>query len=110
MYKSYLISDALTMINKDKTFVMLVVSKDCDNCKLVSKLLKDRDIDFVKVNRDTNKDYDSIMNRMNITNKREEFPVIVYVENGEMKANLFDINEKSFNEFVEFHQLGNLEV
>ncbi len=109
MYKTYISSDALTMINNNKSFVMLVVSNDCSNCKLVGDLLKDNDIKFVKVNKDTNKDYNTIMSRMGITNKKEEFPVVIYVEKGKMKANLFSIStEEKLLQFIEFHQLGDL--
>lgn len=108
LYKSYSNSDAMTMINKKKTFVMLVVSNDCKSCELVDDKLKDNGIDAVKVNSDTNKDYDEIMAKMNIINKREKFPIIVYVEEGNMKANLFDVDsEQSINEFIKFHGLTN---
>ena len=109
MYKTYLSSDAMTMISKDKTFVMLVVSNDCEKCDLVKDILKERNINVVKVNKDTNKDYDNIMLKMGITNKKEQFPIIVYVENGEMKANLLNVTtEKMIDEFIEFHQLNDL--
>ena len=41
-------------------------------------------------------------------NKREEFPVIIYVKDGVMQANLFSINsEKMVNDFIEYHGLNN---
>lgn len=109
MYKSYISSDAMTMINNKKTFVMFVVSNDCSDCFLVKEMLKDKNIKFTTVNSDTNRDYSAIMSRMTILNKEKSFPFIVYVEDGKMKANLFDINsEKKLNEFIEFHALNEL--
>ena len=95
MYKTYISSDAMTMINNKKTFVMFVVSNNCSECDLVKDLLKDKNIKFTTVNSDTNKDYSAIMSRMTILNKKEKYPFIVYVEYGKMKANLFDITSES---------------
>ena len=45
---------------------------------------------------------------LKIENKREEFPILVYVEDGEMKANLFSVDSKEkVEDFIEFHGLNN---
>lgn len=108
LYKSYASSDVLTLINKKETFTILVTSNDCDNCELVSDILDDYDVDYKKLNRDKTKDYNEIMKKLDIENKREVFPIIVYVEDGNMKANLFDISsEKMVSEFLNFHKIIN---
>ena len=46
--------------------------------------------------------------KLNIVNKREEFPVIIYVKDGIMQANLFSINSKKMVlDFIEYHGLNN---
>ena len=48
------------------------------------------------------------MKKLTIENKSNEFPFIVYVDEGIMKANLFSIeSEKDVVEFVEYHGLNN---
>lgn len=108
LIKTYGSSNVLTKIEKDESLVILVTSKDCDNCSLVNDILKDNDIKFSKLNSSTNKDYAEIMKKLDIENKREEFPILVYVEDGEMKANLFSIDSKEkVEDFIEFHGLNN---
>ena len=108
LVKTYGVSSVLTKVNRKETFTIVVTSKNCDNCKLVYDILKDNDVKFVKINSSTNKNYEEIMQKLNIVNKREEFPVIIYVKDGVMQANLFSINsEKMVLDFIEYHGLNN---
>ena len=108
LVKTYGVSSVLTKVNKKETFTIVVTSKNCDNCKLVTDILKDNDVEFVKLNSSTNKNYEEIMQKLNIVNKREEFPVIIDVKDGVMQANLFSINsEKMVLDFIEYHGLNN---
>lgn len=108
LIKTYGSSSVLTKIEKDEDLVILVTANTCDNCDLVKDILKDKDIKFSKLNSSTNKDYSEIMRKLDIENKREEFPILIYVEDGEMKANLFSIDSKEkVEDFIEFHGLNN---
>lgn len=101
-------SNVLNKINKKDSFTILVTSKDCDNCSMVNSTLKKNDVKYVKLNSSTNKNYEEIMRKLTIENKSNEFPFIVYVDEGVMKANLFSIeSEKDVVEFVEYHGLNN---
>lgn len=108
LVKTYGTSSVLNKINKDETFTILVTAKECDNCKLVSNILKDYDVEFVKLNSSTNKSYEEIMKKLKVENKREEFPILIYIKDGEMQANLFSIDTREKVEgFIEFHGLNN---
>ncbi|MBQ3511292.1 MAG: hypothetical protein IJA30_03250 [Bacilli bacterium] len=108
LIKTYGNSNVLNKINKKDSFTILVVSKDCDNCSMVNSALKKNDVKYVKLNSSTNKNYEEIMKKLTIENKSNEFPFIVYVDEGIMKANLFSIeSEKDVAEFVEYHGLNN---
>ena len=108
LVKTYGSSSVLTKIEKDEDLVILVTANKCDNCDLVKDILKDKDIKFSKLNSSTNKDYSEIMRKLDIENKREEFPILIYVEDGEMIANLFSIDSKEkVEDFIEFHGLNN---
>lgn len=108
LVRTYGGSSVLHRVEKKETFTILVTSNSCDKCSLVNDILKEKNVDFVKLNSSTNKDYDEIMRKLNIENKREEFPILVYVKDGEMLANLFSINsEGNVVEFLEFHGLNN---
>lgn len=108
LIKTYGNSDVLNKINKKDSFTILVTSRDCDNCSMVSSTLKKNDVKFVKLNSATNKNYEEIMRKLTIENKSNEFPFVVYVDEGVMKSNLFSIeSEKDVVEFVEYHGLNN---
>lgn len=108
LVKTYGTSSVLNKINDDETFTILVTAKSCDNCKLVSNILKNYDVEFVKLNSSTNKNYEEIMKKFKLENKREEYPILIYVKDGEMQANLFSIDTKEkVEDFIEFHGLNN---
>ena len=108
LVKTYGTSSVLNKINDDETFTILVTAKSCDNCKLVSNILKNYDVEFVKLNSSTNKSYEEIMKKLKVENKREEFPILIYIKDGEMQANLFSIDTKEkVEDFIEFHGLNN---
>lgn len=106
--KTYSSSNVLNKINKGKTFTILVVNSDCDMCNSVDEILDNSDVDYLVLDKSTNKDYDEIMNKLTIVNKREKFPIVVYVEEGKMKAYLTNItNDDLVNQFLESHSLVN---
>ena len=108
LVKTYGTSSVLNKINKDETFTILVTANSCDNCNLVKDILKDNNVKFVKLNSSTNKNYEEIMKKFKLENKREEYPVLIYVKDGEMQANLFSIDTKEkVEDFIEFHGLNN---
>ena len=108
LVKTYGTSSVLNKINDDESFTILVTAKSCDNCKLVSNILKNYDVEFVKLNSSTNKSYEEIMKKLKVENKREEYPILIYVKDGEMQANLFSIDSKEkVEDFIEFHGLNN---
>ena len=106
--KTYSSSNVLNKIIKGKTFTILVVNSDCDMCNSVDEILDNSDVDYLVLDKSTNKDYDEIMNKLTIVNKREKFPIVVYVEEGKMKAYLTNItNDDLVNQFLESHSLVN---
>lgn len=108
LVRTYGGSSVLNKVDNKKSVIILVTSNECDKCSLVNKVLKENNVKFLKLNSSTNKDYDEVMRKLGIENKREEFPILIYVKDGKMYANLFSINtEKNVTDFLNFHGLNN---
>lgn len=106
--KNFNNTNVLTRIREKDTFVILIENKGCKMCKKVNELLDDNSVDYVRLNRDKNKDYNKIMKDLELVNKREEYPVVVYVTKGKMTANLFNISDVSeVREFMKNYELIN---
>ncbi len=106
LYKSYMGSSVLNKIDKKEDMVLLITSNDCDKCKSVANILDDRDVKFSKMNADTTKDSQTVMEKLEITNTREVYPIVVYVKSGKMVANLYvENNEGEVVEFLKFHKI-----
>ena len=106
--KTFSSTNVLSRVRKEDTFVILIENKKCKMCKKVDNLLDKNSVDYVRLNRDKNKDYDQILKDLELVNKREEYPIVVYVSKGKMIANLFNIsNVKELEEFIESYYLIN---
>lgn len=105
-YKSYMGSSAINKINKKEDFVLLITSNDCSECKKVGDILENNDVKFSKMNVSITKDSNLVMKKLGITNNREVYPIVVYIKNGKMVANLYvENNEKEVEEFLKFHKI-----
>lgn len=101
-------TNVLSRVRKKETFIILIENKKCKLCEKVDNLLDDNSVDYVRLNRDKNKDYDKILKELDLVNKREEYPIIVYVSEGKMVANLFSIVEvDEVDEFIKNYNLVN---
>lgn len=106
--KTYSSSNILTKIEKKETFTVIVTKKKCEMCKDALKVLKDNNVNYVELKMDSNKDYKEILRRLKVDNPKEEAPILIYVKDGEMFANLFSITKKSIaKEFISNHSLIN---
>lgn len=106
LYKSYIGSSVITKLNKKEEMVLLITSNKCDKCNQVRDILDDKKIKFYKMNVDTTKDSADVLKRLGITNERNIYPIVVYIKDGEMVANLVVSNKISeVNEFLKFHKI-----
>lgn len=106
LYKSYISSSVITKLNKKEEMVLLITSNKCDKCNQVRDILDDKKIKFYKMNVDTTKDSADVLKRLGITNERNIYPIVVYIKDGEMVANLVVSNKISeVNEFLKFHKI-----
>lgn len=106
--KNFSDTNVLLRVRKKETFVILIENKKCRLCEKVADLLDDNSVDYVRLNRDKNKDYDKILKNLDLINKREEYPIVVYISDGKMVANLFNITGvKEVDEFIKNYNLIN---
>ncbi len=105
-YKNNTTSNVNKMLNEKKSFVVVVESNDCSKCELLEETLDIKNIEYKIINSNKTKDYSLIMQKLGILNENKKFPILVVVEEGKMKANLFDIqSKKDINEFLKFHNI-----
>lgn len=94
-------------IENKKTFVLLIEKNECDECYYAKKILGDYNVNYKILNKDRNKDYKKIIKKIGVNNDRDYFPIIVDINDGVMKANLFYVDQNSLVQFIENHKLYN---
>ena len=106
--KTYSATSALTRLRKNETFVMLIIKDDCSKCDVATDVLKKNKVKYSILNKDRNKNYDEIMKRISLENSEDDYPVMVYLKDGKMVANLFYITDDDMVlEFIKSYDLIN---
>lgn len=93
----------LKAINQDKTFFLLLIdSKECSQCSNYLEKLEDSDVKYYKYDVSIKTDYEEILEKVELTDEMIECPGIIYIEKGEMVANIMGIDDEDiFSSFVE---------
>lgn len=96
-------SKILKAINQNKTFFLLLIDSDeCSQCSNYLEKLEDSDVKYYKYDVSIKADYDEFLEKVELTDEMIECPGIIYIEKGEMVANIMGIDDESiFSDFVE---------
>ena len=99
-------SDVLSMIKNNESFALLIVESQCSKCERVNDIIEKNNIGHFVLNKSKDKHYEEIMIRLDLSDKELAFPVIAYIENGEMKSYLVEVVEEK--EIMDFFSSYNL--
>ena len=100
-------SDIYNSINKKNDMLILVVENKCDKCNESKKILNNIDINYYILNKDKQKDYIQILNKLNIHKKEIVSPTLIYIKEGNIYAYINNIkSEEEINSFIENNVLN----
>lgn len=81
-------SELLDNINNKKTVIIYLESEECSRCSSFSKVLDDNSVGYFTLNIDTDRDYETIMKKLDYSTINVSTPSLMYVENGELVSSL----------------------
>lgn len=94
-------STILNKIDKEETFLVLVTNNKCKECKKYVNLLKNSTLSYNSINIDKDKNYEKIIEELDISSSDIIPPSIIYIYNGHLFATLTDIkNEEAVKSFI----------
>ena len=97
----------IKQINNKENFVILVTKENCTNCKDYEKELKNLNVEYSTLKKDTSESYTKVLDKLSINENDIIPPTIIYVEEGILKSTLVDIkNNNEIKEFVENYELS----
>lgn len=100
------VTDVLKGLNNKEDMLIYLESDECSNCLDVKAILDAQAIDYMVLNIDESSDYGEIMLKLGISKKVVEVPSLIYVEDGEMVANIMNIKSKNETlSFLEAHSI-----
>ena len=95
-------------IKEEKNIIILVHKSKCDKCWDIKKTLLKHILFYDTVNSDNDKRYQSILKKLELSDKDIVEPTIINVEKGKVVSLLVDIkNVDDLEEFLEYNNLTN---
>lgn len=95
-------SSVLRDIQKKEIVLLYITEEDCSNCKKIKKELDNKEIEYEELNKDTNKDYKTIIRKIGLNNSKLYTPTLVYVVKGKAESYIVKIkNVEELNEYIE---------
>ena len=98
-------SNAVKKIETEQEVVFLIVSKNCPECKEIKKELNKHNVIYTTINSDKDKDYNRLINKLNIISKDIKAPTIIYVKDQELVSTLVQKDSEEVAEFINYYQL-----
>ena len=95
-------SSVLRDIQKKEIVLLYITEEDCSNCKKIKKELDNKEIEYKELNKDTNKDYKTIIRKIGLNNSKLYTPTLVYVVKGKTESYIVNIKDiEELNEYIE---------
>jgi cell division protein FtsX len=106
IYKNKIVvneNNILTDIKKNKSLVIYITENNCNRCKDLKKDL--RKVNYKEISK-TNKSYNKIINKLNISNSNIATPAILYVKKGQLVSYIVDVKDDELKEFIKSYKLS----
>lgn len=98
-------STPIKYINEQKDFIIFFTEKECNNCNSIKKILKNKSVKYIEINKDKNGKYEKILKKLDLNVNTLELPSLVVIKEGKVASYLTGINdENELNSFIEYNE------
>lgn len=98
-------STPIKYINEQKDFIIFFTEKECNNCNSIKKILKNKAVKYIEINKDKNGEYEKILKKLDLNVNTLELPSLVVIKEGKVVSYLTGINdENELNSFIEYNK------
>lgn len=99
-------SKIMKYLKKNDSMLILVVEDNCTRCKKSKEVLNELNVNYFILNKDTERDYNSIIRKLKIEDE-VQVPAIIFVNEGNLYSYIYNIkNKKEIIDFVESYNLN----
>lgn len=101
-------SNITKAINNKNSMLILVVENKCNECKKNKNTLNDLNVNYYILNKDRERDYGTILKKLNLQEKEIIVPTLIYINEGNTYAYINNIkNGKEIREFIKENNISN---
>ena len=94
------------IVEKEKEVIFLVIDNDCLNCQEIKNELKNKNVNYYKVHRIKDREYNSLLEYLNLSEKDITPPTIIYIKEKKVVSTLVQKEIAEVDEFIDYYQLG----
>ena len=87
-------SPIINGINNEQSMIVFVEKANCDDCKIVENALNEYGVEYYKLNSSSERNYKTILHKINITTTDIDEPTLLYIEDGKFYAALVSIKAR----------------
>lgn len=98
----------ISRLDRGDTFIILFTKTNCESCKKVKNELEDYNIDYEEIITDSERYYNTIIHKLEISKNDIIEPTIMYIEEGKPKSSLVN-NKDNLRLYLEYNNLLSIE-
>lgn len=100
-------SKVIESINKKENIIVLVTEENCPSCLNNKNILKDNNVPFYELNKDTNKNaYEVTLRKLSMSISDIKPPTLIYIEEGKLSSSLVNPNEKELKSYLDYNKFS----
>ena len=99
-------SKIMKYLKKNDSMLILVVEDNCTRCKKSKETLNELDVNYFILDKSTNRDYNNIISKLELSEEDVEIPTIILINKGKVYSYITNI--KSSQEITSFVKNYNL--
>lgn len=101
-------SKVIKSIDEKEDIVLFITDGRCTTCKEIEKILDNIKVKYTLINMDSDRNFKTMLKRLDITTTDIDVPTLIYVEEGKVNSILVSIKtEEEITTFVENYNLTN---
>lgn len=100
-------SKVIESINKKENIIVFVTEENCPSCLNSKNILKENNVSFYELNKDTNKNnYEVILRKISMSTSDITPPTLIYIEEGKLSSSLVNPNEKELKSYLDYNKFS----
>lgn len=93
-------------INTKEDILLLVIEENCKSCQNIKKILKDKDVIYLEINKDRENNFQEILRKIDMVESDITPPTLIYLKEGKLYSSLVDPSDNEITTYIDTNELS----